>query len=349
MRRLPLLIAAVVAIVLASLVHGTPEPTPATAAPAGRAGFSPGGSFLFADAASQSREVSTMKAAGARWIRLDVDWSAIETSRGSYDWTRTDQAVRSAVTGGLQVIGLIGYTPSWARPSGTSNRRPPTNPADMAAFATVMAKRYGPYVNVWEVWNEPNLASAWNPSPDPYQYVKLLKPVAASLRAADPGSTILSGGISSDGDDGAPGHYATSAWIYALYQSGAQSSFDGISFHPYSFPTLPSRTGSTGFAAVPTLRNYMVSRGDSAKGIWITEFGSPTLPAPGVVTNEQQAAILADAFRLVAQWPYVRTFLVYNLRDGLPTSSREQHFGLRTLSDQPKPAWTTFTTNAPTL
>ncbi|MFC5061704.1 endo-1,4-beta-xylanase [Actinomycetospora atypica] len=349
MRRLPLLIAAVVAIVLASLVHGTPAPTPAAAAPAGRAGFSPGGSFLFADAATQAAEVRTMAAGGARWIRLDIDWSAIETSRGTYNWARTDQAVNAARTGGLSVIGLLGYTPAWARPSGTTARRPPTNPADMASFATAVAKRYGAGIDVWEVWNEPNLASAWNPAPDPAAYVRLFKPVSAALKAADAGSTILTGGISADGDDGGAGHYATGAWVYALYQGGAQASFDGISVHPYSFPKLPSQTGSTGFASIPSLRNFMVSRGDTAKGIWITEFGSPTLPSPGVVTNDQQAAILADGFRLVASWPWVRTFLVYNLRDGLPTSSREQHFGLRTINDQPKPAWTTFTSRAPTL
>ena len=139
MRRLPLLIAAVIAIVLASLVHGTPEPTPADAAPAGRAGFSPGGGFLFASAASQAADVRTMTAAGGRWIRLDIDWSAIETSRGTYNWARTDQAVNSARAGGMSVIGLLGYTPAWARPAGTTVRRPPTNPADMAAFASGVA------------------------------------------------------------------------------------------------------------------------------------------------------------------------------------------------------------------
>lgn len=30
-----------------------------------------------------------------------------------------------------------------------------------------MAKRYGVGIDVWEVWNEPDLASAWNPAPDP--------------------------------------------------------------------------------------------------------------------------------------------------------------------------------------
>lgn len=349
MRRLPLLIAAVVAIVLASLVHGTPQPTPADAAPAGRAGFSPGGGFLFANAASQAADVRTMTAAGGRWIRLDIDWSAVETSRGTYNWARTDQAVNSARAGGMSVIGLVGYTPAWARPAGTTVRRPPTNPADMAAFASVMAKRYASAIDVWEVWNEPNLASAWNPSPDPAAYVRLLKPVSAALRAADPGGTILTGGISADGDDGGAGHYPTGPWVTALYSGGAQSSFDGISVHPYAFPKMPSQTGPTGFASIPSLRSFMVSRGDSAKGVWITEFGSPTLPSPGVVTNDQQAAMLADAFRLVASWPWVRTFLVYNLRDGYPTSNREQHFGLRTVTDQPKPSWTTFTSRAPSL
>lgn len=348
-RRLPWVIAIVVAVVLAALVVGPPGPAPAAAAPTGRAGFSPGGAFLFADAATQATAVSTMRAGGAKWIRLDIDWSSIETSKGVYTWTRTDQAIRSATAGGLAVIGLISYTPAWARPAGTTNVRPPTNPQDMANFASVMAKRYAASVDVWEVWNEPNLRSAWSPNPDPYNYVKLLKPVSAALKAADPGCTVLTGGLSSDGDDGASGHYATGSFIAAMYYAGAASSFDGIAVHPYSFPTLPSQTGSTGFAAIPQLRNYMVSKGDGAKGIWITEFGSPTLPSPGVVTEAQQDSILADAFRLVSGWSYVRTFLVYNLQDGQPTSNREQHFGLYRLDGTAKPAWSTYTAKAPSL
>ena len=66
-----------------------------------------------------------------------------------------------------------------------------------------------------------------------------------------------------------------------MYADGAQGSFDGVGYHPYTFPSTrrPSSSGRPGpqmSQTSPSLRSLMAAHGDSAKKIWITEFGAPT-------------------------------------------------------------------------
>jgi hypothetical protein len=82
--------------------------------------------------------------------------------------------------------------------------------------------------------------------------------------------------------------------------------------------------------------------------VWITEFGytSCTIGSDRwCVSEQQQADYLAQATRLVATWPWVRSFLVYNLRDkGSDPTSTEDNFGLVRHDLTAKPALTALGT-----
>ena len=135
--------------------------------PAGeRAGFSEGAVLGGREGAPLEAELAGIAATGARYLRIDVDWSAIEQQPGDQDWSVVDRIVDQARVCGLDVIGLLAYTPAWARAPGTSEHSPPTDPSTFAEFARAAVERYALRgIKTWEVWNEPNLTFYWAPPP----------------------------------------------------------------------------------------------------------------------------------------------------------------------------------------
>ena len=68
-----------------------PSP-PAPHTPAGeRAGFTEGASIGGHEGATLASELAGIAATGARYLRIDVDWSAIEQQPGNQDWSVVDR------------------------------------------------------------------------------------------------------------------------------------------------------------------------------------------------------------------------------------------------------------------
>ena len=109
-----------------------------------RTGFSPGAGIMLADPDDMERELDAVADSGAGWVRLDVDWSHVESTRGDYDWSRVDRVVEAAHDRDIEVLALLAYTPKWARPAGTTSHAPPDDASWFAAFAEAAAERYRP-------------------------------------------------------------------------------------------------------------------------------------------------------------------------------------------------------------
>src|SRR5947208_3285330 len=97
-------------------------------------GMTAGRNRASADQAGKVGDRAVMAATGAKWLRFDFDWTGIEPQQGSFNWQPIDRVVDAASTLGIQVLALPSYTPSWVRPAGTTDKTPPTNPADFARF-----------------------------------------------------------------------------------------------------------------------------------------------------------------------------------------------------------------------
>lgn len=71
-----------------------------------------------------------------------------------------------------------------------------------------------------------------------------------------------------------PDVFLTQMYAYAA----GQTMWDALAIHPYTQPVLPASQLAIygGWAIVPTLRQTMVSHGEAAKAIWVTEVGAPT-------------------------------------------------------------------------
>lgn len=293
-------------------------------------------------ASNLARELDGLVAMGARWVRSDIAWSDIQ-SKGpdSFDWSRYDAVIVGARSRHIDVLGMIGYTPAWAAPSGASSDKfPPRDTADYARFAAAAVRRYAPLgVHAWEIWNEPNNPHSWKPAPSLDEYAKMLEQASIAIKTVDPTAIVLTGGTSPD--DTTSDSISPVDFLRGLYARGAGGSFDAVAAHPYSFPAFPSDDEPPSAwtqldRTTPSLRSVMVSHGDGQKKIWATEYGAPTSDVG--VTDAQQAAMISQAYAIFRTEPWAGPLFVYTYRD----LGDQDLFGLVRDGGSRKPSWWAF-------
>lgn len=279
--------------------------------------------------AGVAADFDRIHATGATWVRFDFDWSAVQANgRNAWDWSSVDRGVDAAKARGLNVLAVADYTPTWARPAGTNDKTPPTNPADYATFVRAAAARYGPLgVRNWEIWNEPNNPQFWGPTPDVAAYTTLLRQSYAAIKAVDPGATVMTGGTSPAGGADAP-----LAWLQGIYANGGRSSFDAVAHHPYTGqPYGPSTIAPwNAFQQTLDLHNFMVSQGDANKRIWGTEAGAFTGTSTNSIDEATQAQFVTQYLQDWNAWSsFTGPLFYYSVRDlGTDPTNREDNFGL---------------------
>jgi GH35 family endo-1,4-beta-xylanase len=297
---------------------------------------------LDADAATITRGFGLMAAMHVTWVRMDIDWSTIENDRGEFNWSYPDKIVNEALARQMNVVAVLAFTPSWARSSGATSHVPPEHSSDYASFARIAAARYAPRgVHTWEIWNEPNSSDFWQPRPDANAYGDLFRPAAEAIRGVDPHATLLTGGLTR-GTDMEGARISQTTYLDQLYSNGTAQLADGIAVHPYSFPSLPMDANQAvvgGLNDLPALHALMDRHGDGGKKIWITEFGAPTGTGSEAVSEEGQAAAVAQAGQQVQLWGWAGPLIYYELLDGGDDRTDiEQNFGILRRDLTPKPA-----------
>jgi hypothetical protein len=137
-------------------------------------------------------------------------------------------------------------------------------------------------------------------------------------------------------------------FLRGLYAAGARDSFDILAAHPYPFGHPPDDPrgahGGLVFARLSDLREIMVLNGDTAKPIWITEFGylthAPAEFAHLQVSEDVAARELPRAYQIArTQMPFVEMFTVWNLARDLPPDDEQAGYNLLRADGSPKPAY----------
>lgn len=291
--------------------------------------------------AAMDAEITGIAAAGAKWLRTSLLWRDVEPRSATRDdWSRSDRIVTDSQKAGISLILIISGAPNWAgaQESGEFS----TDPQLYAHFAAKLAARYRGRVRVYELGNEPN-GTHYVPHPDPGTYVKILQATYPAIKAADPNAFVLTAGLAGGRDR--KGNIAGETYLRELYQGGAKGFFDALSFHPYTYPQLPTQEATIGgrnWSMMLRVRALMVQNGDANKQIWVTEFGAPT-GGPGSVSAPQQASILQNGFDLWKTYPWGGVICWFNYIDkGDDTSSHKDFFGLVTASGTHKPSYATY-------
>lgn len=200
--------------------------------------------------------------AGAYWLRhTSFDWSKIESTRTdppSYSWTSVNElGMELASVRGLQMIGIIKNTPTWARKYSGWICSPPAPEYldELAQFVRAVVTRYSqsPFnIHYWELGNEVDVAphlvvkdspfGCWGDADSPTYggeyYAEMLKVVYPVIKAADPAAQVLIGGLLLDCDPTQPGKETRclpARFLEGILKNGGGSYFDLLSFHSYAY------------------------------------------------------------------------------------------------------------------
>jgi polysaccharide biosynthesis protein PslG len=350
--RRALLAATLVALVAAPGCGDDEPPAPTRLPPAASASFFGivADDVLSGDAEYRRRTLAMQRAAGVRLLRQTFHWDRIELAPGEYDFAEYDAYVAAVARAGMDLLPIL-FTPPGFRARGGPNRGtyPPDRPADMAAFAERLVRRYGPGgefwrsnpdvphrpIRAWQVWNEPNLPVYWPQGPDPSGYARLLETVAERVKRADPDATIVSAGLS-ESTQGMPFR----EFVEGMFDAGAGDALDVFALHAFAHDSAGS------VAATEATRSLLGELGSNAP-IWITEIGwaSGGPASPFTVGAKEQAELVRGALTSLSRRRRelgLRGVIYFNWRDAPVYEGGRDFFGLHTglleLDGRPKPA-----------
>ncbi len=301
---------------------------------------------------------AAMRDARVGIVRQPFSWARVETAPRRLDFSVYDSVMAAAASAGLHVLPVVMDPPAWRSTAPATGRLramyPPRDPAEMASFATALARRYGPGgsfwsshpqlvpspIRSWQVWNEPNIQAFWATGPDPAAYVRMLDAVGTAIRAVDPGSEIVAGGLPYAGNGLTPPEF-----IDAMYAGGARGSFDTIAIHPYA-ADVPGV-----LEILRRARQQLDDLGDPERPIWATEFGWATSgPAVTVTVSEpRQAALVREAIAFMQRARdvlHLRGFVAFRWKDMALNAGQTDvwalHTGLLRDDGSRKPALAAF-------
>jgi hypothetical protein len=305
-------------------------------------------------------------------LRIFMQWAAIDPTPADDDnWGQIDAIVGAAAQNGITVLPFVFGTPTWvvngldgkACPPQTCNLFAPRSPAALAEwqrFLREAVERYGPNgeffaenpalpmvpITDWQLWNEQNSFSFYEPKVDVNSYANLLTAGSQAVRSVDPNAKILLGGMfgTPEGVD----EPKVFAWNYLrrLYRvPGIAAQFDGVAVHPYA-----ARLTKV-IEQVKLMHREMVRAHDPAE-MWITEIGwsSGTGDNPLERGKRGQASRLRDSMEYLIGHEdafNIRNVTWFAWRDlgGRPICqwcAKAGLFDAATLA--PKPAWRTLMT-----
>jgi hypothetical protein len=261
---------------------------------------------------------------GVQWSREEISWANLEPNKkGIYNWGAIDYWINQIVARGIKVVGTIQTTPPWA--SGLPSSAPewywntPRDPQDFVEFAEAAATHYAGKIDVWEIWNEPDVEATFkcNGCNRPALYAQMLAGSYASIKKANPRATVLIGGLSI--------HDYNNLGMAFLDQvvaaSGGKLNFDVLSIHPYMPDRPPESTDpNTVVQNFPYRLDYthkwLQDHGAPNKEIWITEDGYSTCICGNLGVSEyEQARRLVRLYAIAMSKPGVTQFDYFQAKD----------------------------------
>jgi hypothetical protein len=324
---------------------------------------------LLAGGTRADKAVAEWKKLGVDNVRIFALWRAIapasrpagfngaDPASPGYFWAALDEAVRRVRGAGMTVtLTITGPGPRWTSSSPKHHKGNYRPRAGMyRAFATAVAKRYGPQVNRYILWNEPNihtwLAPTWSCrhhrcSPvAPNLYRSLVRAAYPAVKAADPRAQVLIGALSPRGQRPRSANSVMRPLLFVRrlgcrrddfrrLRTGACKHFkrvtgDGFAVHPYSGRLAPQQEHTNrddvALASVPHLAATLDRlQGVAALkpttrrfGIFVDEYGYQTNPPDRLVgvSLSKQDRWLQRAAYIAWRNPRIKLFAQYLWRD----------------------------------
>ncbi len=208
---------------------GTVEPVPSkdiAASPLG-VGFETLDRMMF----KPERAYGHIGQLGVKWARCQTGWARTEKKPGEYDFAWLDDVADSLLDAGVAPWFSISYgnqlytpaAPDWSA-VGWAPVFSEEAKAAWLRYTRAVSQRYADRVTHWEIWNEPNIRTFWQPNqPSAADYTELVKITAGEIRRNIPGAVIIGGAFA-----GMPTGY-----LRECLELGMGDLVDRITYHPY--------------------------------------------------------------------------------------------------------------------
>jgi hypothetical protein len=255
---------------------------------------------------AQNETLAKVKAAGITWIRIDISWRLIETSKGNFNFKEVDRIADYAAANALSIYASISDTPGWANGKKGSNY-PATNVNDWKSFVNNIINRYKFKIKYWGIWNEPNVTNFFALGKDIFVQ-QILLPAAQTIRTADPTAFIVGPELAHLTGSGAEWYF----WMKYILDNAGQY-FDIISHHLYEDlgVYLIYELLEIGDNLIPSVKQIIKESGQDAKPFWITETGWET----SKFSESMQALRYLDMLQTRARKDYPQKIFFYEIMD----------------------------------
>jgi hypothetical protein len=315
------------------------------------------------DAQVRGRTAATlneMDRLGVDIVKLNLYWDEVapNTRRkpagfdgadpADYAWSNYGEVINGIIDRGMRpYLSLGGRGPRWA--TGSRGRRGTYRPnaTEFGRFAEAAGRQF-PQVDIWSIWNEPNLYSWLSPQRrkrvpvSPSIYRKLYLAGHRGLRASGNDDTILIGELMPRGgtdkrkvpplqflremaclDRNYRQYRGRAAKLRGCRRVGRIPT-SGFAYHPYTLAGGPNVNEARDDAAIGQLGRVRATLDKLARRgklprrlrIWITEFGYQTKPPDPFGTPIGRTPNLMDLSEWIAfRNPRVATYAQYQLCD----------------------------------
>jgi hypothetical protein len=309
---------------------------------------------------STDRTLDEFDRLGVDIVKLNLYWDEVAPNRrrkprgfdgadpADYSWSNYGPVIDAIIARGMRpFLSLGGRGPRWA--TGSRGRRGTYRPnaKEFQLFAEAAGRQF-PQVDIWSIWNEPNLYSWLSPQRrkrvpvSPSIYRKLYLAGHRGLRASGNDDTILLGELMPRGGTD-PRKVPPLQFLremacldrnYRQYRGRAAKlrgcsrvgriPTSGLAYHPYTLAGGPTVNEARDDAAIGQLGRVrstldkLARRGKLPRRlkIWITEFGFQTRPPDPFGTPIGRAPNMMDLSEWIAyRNARVATYAQYTLRD----------------------------------
>jgi hypothetical protein len=248
---------------------------------------------------------------GCKWILRTLNWELIEPEKDVFDFSYYDIYVDHAKKQGLKIIGLLGYSTYYLN----NNLKKYISPENMPSFLHYVeetVRHYKGKVDVWNIWNEPNITFWKGKNSEFYELTKL---AAEKIREIDPDAYII-GGIF---------WRSPTNFIKKMHAADGFKDLDAVAFHPYAANPSDCMDVYDKFKRILSELNY-------SSPIWITEVGYPTAGwYPTKVFQKKYPIFIAKTLTGLAARG-ARALLWFEMIDNIDANDKslnsEDYFGL---------------------
>ena len=265
------------------------------------------------------------KGIGFSRVRMDFAWSAVESTKGVYDFSNYDALVASLAARGMTLHLILDYGNRFYPPTSDPAFVSTTVPA-FAAYAKAGAAHFAGKGVTFEVWNEANLPRFWMSTPNPSDYAALAKAAIAAAHEGDPSAKVSTTGVS--GYD--------FAFVRGYLAEGGADGADAIGVHPYRPSGGETITDDT------LLLRSIVGALPGAPAVWDTEWGytSTSFGGDGHAPTAQATQATFVVREILSAWAVgFPLAVVYDLRDdGTDPTNSDDNYGLIANDYTDKPA-----------